>query len=132
MNPQDKSQEEKFLEKKANDYCFFGDTREVFLKRFDKSIANLGNNVLAKSVTWISEQLNPAQKLQDELTCIRGVLKDKGFPIVPQQSNNQGRERSKKGTSPWEQALKWLWETEFDKWQAERNSRVIADACCNN
>jgi predicted NACHT family NTPase len=130
MNSRDKLQEQKcqFLKERATKYDFFSDTREVFLKRFDESNAILGNNALAKSIAWISEPLNPAQKLQDELTCVCKVLENKGCVIVRKQSNKQGRGRFKKGTSPWEQAFKWLWETKFDKWQAERNSRVGADA----
>jgi len=105
-----------FLQEMATQYSFTGDTRTVFLKRFDEREANQENQVLASFISWSRKPENGAQKLQDELKKICSLLEKDGCPI---EKTRRGRQP--KGKSPWEQALKWLWQSKFPEWQQSRN-----------
>jgi phage terminase Nu1 subunit (DNA packaging protein) len=109
-------QQRQFLEAMATHYSFTGDTRTVFLRRFDEVNANQENSVLARFITWSRQAEDGAQKLQDELKKICQVLEKDGCPI-----SKPKRGRQPKGQSPWEQAFKWLWQTQFPEWQQQQN-----------
>ncbi|MBO3461232.1 pentapeptide repeat-containing protein [Aetokthonos hydrillicola Thurmond2011] len=119
MNPSDtQEQHSQFLEAMATQYSFTGDTRTVFLYRFDQANGGKDNTVLARSIDWSRKPEDGAQKLQDELKKICNVLgKKAGCPT--NQPTSKGRKL--KGESPWEQALKWLWETKYPEWQQRQN-----------
>lgn len=117
---QDDLQESKlnFLEEVANQYGFLGKQWDVFLNRFTQDNANKNNRVIAESM-WLGEEIvNREQTFQDHLTGICKVLTKNGSPILI--SNRRGKPR--KGESPWEQAFKWLWNTKFLEWQAQKIS----------
>ncbi|HEY9728739.1 MAG TPA: hypothetical protein V6D50_20000, partial [Chroococcales cyanobacterium] len=105
-----------FLEAMATQYGFTGDTRTVFLSRFDEVNANKENSVLARFITWSRQPEDGTQKLQDELKKICLVLEKDNCPI-----DKPKRGRQPKGKSPWEQAFKWLWQTQFPEWQQRQN-----------
>ncbi|MDP8964714.1 MAG: hypothetical protein M3O33_12160, partial [Cyanobacteriota bacterium] len=109
-------QQRQFLEAMATQYGFTGDTRTVFLSRFDEVNANKENSVLARFITWSRQAEDGTQKLQDELKKICQVLEKDDCPI-----SKPKRGRQPKGKSPWEQALKWLWQTQFPEWQQRQN-----------
>jgi HEAT repeat protein/phage terminase Nu1 subunit (DNA packaging protein) len=109
-------QQRQFLEAMATHYSFTGDTRTVFLHRFDKVNANQENSVLARFITWSRQAEDGTQKLQDELKKICQVLEKDDCPI-----SKPKRGRQPKGESPWEQAFKWLWQTQFPAWQQQQN-----------
>lgn len=102
----------RFLEEMANHYVFTGDTRTVFLTRFDEQNAKKVNIVLVSYIDWSRTPEDGAQKLQDELKKICHVLEKEGCPI---EKTKRGRQP--KGRSPWEQAFKWLWQSKFPEWQ---------------
>ncbi len=109
-------QQRQFLEAMATHYGFTGDTRTVFLTRFDEVNANKENSVLARFITWSRQPEDGTQKLQDELKKICQVLEKDECPI-----SKPKRGRQPKGKSPWEQAFKWLWEEKFPQWQQRQN-----------
>ncbi len=109
-------QQRQFLETMATQYNFTGDTRSVFLFRFDEVNANKENFVLARFITWSRQPEDGTQKLQDELKKICQVLEKDNCPI-----SKPKRGRQPKGQSPWEQAFKWLWQTQFPEWQQRQN-----------
>jgi len=109
-------QQRQFLEAMATQYGFTGDTRTVFLSRFDEVNANKENSVLARFITWSRQAEDGTQKLQDELKKICQVLERDNCPI-----SKPKRGRQPKGKSPWEQAFKWLWKEKFPEWQQRQN-----------
>jgi HEAT repeat protein/phage terminase Nu1 subunit (DNA packaging protein) len=109
-------QQRQFLEAMATQYGFTGDSRTVFLSRFDEVNANKENSVLARFITWSRQAEDGTQKLQDELKKICQVLEKDDCPI-----DKPKRGRQPKGKSPWEQAFKWLWQTQFPEWQQRQN-----------
>ncbi|HEY9797045.1 MAG TPA: HEAT repeat domain-containing protein [Leptolyngbyaceae cyanobacterium] len=109
-------QQRQFLEEMATHYNFTGDTRTVFLSRFDEVKANKENSVLVGFIAWSRQAEDKPQKLQDELKKICQVLAKDECPI---SQSKRGRQR--KGKSPWEQAFKWLWEEKFPQWQQRQN-----------
>jgi HEAT repeat protein len=109
-------QQRQFLEAMATQYGFTGDTRTVFLSRFDEVNANKENSVLARFITWSRQAEDGTQKLQDELKKICKVLQKDNCPI-----SKPKRGRQPKGKSPWEQSFKWLWQSQFPKWQQRQN-----------
>jgi len=109
-------QQRQFLETMATQYGFTGDSRTVFLSRFDEVNANKENSVLARFITWSRQAEDGTQKLQDELKKICQVLEKDDCPI-----DKPKRGRQPKGKSPWEQAFKWLWQTQFPEWQQRQN-----------
>ncbi|WP_208355282.1 NACHT domain-containing protein [Aetokthonos hydrillicola] len=122
MNPSDtQEQHSQFLEAMATQYSFTGDTRTVFLCRFDQANGGKDNTALARSIAWSRTPDDGAQKLQDELKKICNVLQQAGCSI--NQPTSRGRQP--KGNSPWEQALKWLWETKYPEWQQRQNLESI-------
>lgn len=102
----------RFLEEMANHYVFTGDTRTIFLNRFDERNANKENSVLVNFIDWSRKPEDGQQKLQDELKKICQVLEKEGCSI---EKSKRGRQP--KGRSPWEQAFKWLWQSKFPEWQ---------------
>jgi predicted NACHT family NTPase len=109
-------QQRQFLEEMATYYNFTGDTRTVFLSRFDEVNANKENSVLAGFIAWSRQAEDGKQTLQDELKKICQVLEKDDCPI-----SKPKRGRQPKGQSPWEQAFKWLWQTKFSEWQQRQN-----------
>ena len=109
-------QQRQFLETMATQYNFTGDTRTVFLFRFDEVNAKKENSVLARFITWSRQAEDGTQKLQDELKKICQVLERDNCPI-----SKPKRGRQPKGKSPWEQAFKWLWKEKFPEWQQRQN-----------
>ncbi|MBW4495306.1 MAG: HEAT repeat domain-containing protein [Oscillatoria princeps RMCB-10] len=112
--------EAKFLEAMARDRGFAGKTQAVFIQRFSKDNERQENKSLAASV-WPNqdEAVNREQTFQDHLQKICQELALAGCPIV--KSNKPGRRR--KGEEPWNQAFKWLWETEFPNWQPAQKAK---------
>jgi hypothetical protein len=119
-------QQRQFLEEMAKRYNFTGDTRTVFLFRFDPANDSKDNTRLAEAKTdqieWNREPEDKRQKLQDELANICQVLEQHGYPIEKPK-----RGRQPKGKSPWEQASKWLWEKEFPKCQPRQILDVLSE-----
>jgi phage terminase Nu1 subunit (DNA packaging protein) len=119
-------QQRQFLEEMAKRYNFKGDTRTVFLFRFDPANDSKDNTRLAEAETdqieWNREPEDKRQKLQDELANICQVLEQHGYPIEKPK-----RGRQPKGKSPWEQASKWLWEKEFPKCQPRQILDVLSE-----
>ncbi len=109
-------QQRQFLEEMATQYGFTGDTRTVFLSRFDEGNAKKENSVLVGFIAWSRQPEDKPQKLQDELKKICQVLEKDECPI-----SKPKRGRQPKGKSPWEQAFKWLWQTQFPEWQQRQN-----------
>jgi HEAT repeat protein/phage terminase Nu1 subunit (DNA packaging protein) len=109
-------QQRQFLEAMATQYGFTGDTRTVFLSRFDEANSNKENSVLVGFIAWSRQPEDRTQKLQDELKKICQVLEKDNCPI-----DKPKRGRQPKGKSPWEQAFKWLWQTQFPEWQQRQN-----------
>jgi HEAT repeat protein/phage terminase Nu1 subunit (DNA packaging protein) len=109
-------QQRQFLEAMATHYNFTGDTRTVFLSRFDEVNANKENSVLVGFIDWSRQPEDKPQKLQDELKKICQVLEQDNCPI-----SKPKRGRQPKGKSPWEQAFKWLWQEKFPEWQQRQN-----------
>ena len=128
MNSSDNlaKQQRQFLEEMAKRYNFTGDTRTVFLFRFDPANDSKDNTRLAEAETdqieWNREPEDKRQKLQDELANICQVLEQHGYPIEKPK-----RGRQPKGKSPWEQASKWLWEKEFPKCQQRQILDVLSE-----
>ncbi|HEY9795112.1 MAG TPA: HEAT repeat domain-containing protein [Leptolyngbyaceae cyanobacterium] len=128
MNSSDNlaKQQRQFLEEMAKRYNFTGDTRTVFLFRFDPANDSKDNTRLAEAKTdqikWNREPEDKRQKLQDELANICQVLEQHGYPIEKPK-----RGRQPKGKSPWEQASKWLWEKEFPKCQPRQILDVLSE-----
>ena len=123
-----------FLEEIATQYGFTGDTRTVFLSRFDEVNAGKINKVLAGYIEWNTDCEDKAQKLQDELDTICQVLEQKGCTIKRVSADVKKRGRSPKGQSPWEQAFKWLWEEKFPQWQQrhDQNNAVPSEQAQKN
>ena len=109
-------QQRQFLEAMATQYSFTGDTRTVFLSRFDEANSNKENSVLVGFIAWSRQPEDKPQKLQDELKKICQVLEKDNCPI-----SKPKRGRQPKGKSPWEQAFKWLWQSQFPEWQQRQN-----------
>ncbi len=115
MDFQSDPQESKsiFLEEMVNRYSLFTKLRDVFLVRFDEDNAKKTNKALSEAL-WRDEQIaNREQTFQDHLKSICKELEKNGCPIV----NSKGPGQPRKAESPWKQAFKWLWETEFPKWR---------------
>ena len=115
------AQQRQFLEETARGYGFTGDTETTFRGRFDPDNTKKINKVLAGYLAWNKDPLDKAQKLQDELDKICEVLEQDGCVIERLSTGERKRGRSPKGKSPWEQALKWLWEEKFPQWQQRQN-----------
>lgn len=122
MSSQDdlQSQKRQFLNEMATKYGFLGDTREVFLERFDESNANLGTDALANSFEWKSELLHPEQKLKDELrNNIYKVLKSEGCPIEEQGRGSLQRVKvlgNRRSSGCGRQSLKSGWLSKALEW----------------
>ena len=114
-------QQHQFLEETARGYGFTGDTETAFRGRFDPDNTKKINKVLAGYLAWNKEPVDKAQKLQDELDKICEVLEQDGCVIERLSTDQRKRGRQPKGKSPWEQALKWLWEEKFSEWQQRQN-----------
>ena len=110
-------QQSQFLEAMATQYSFTGDTRTVFLARFNQVDLSKDNTVLAGFITWSRKPEDGAQKVQDELKKICDVLEQDGCPI--DKLTKKGRQP--KGKSPWKQACNWLWSIKFSEWQEKQN-----------
>jgi len=79
----------------ATYYNFTGDTRTVFLSRFNEENAKKENFVLARFIAWSRQAEDKSQKLQDEFKKICQVLEKDECPI---SKPKQGRQP--KGKSP--------------------------------
>jgi HEAT repeat protein/energy-coupling factor transporter ATP-binding protein EcfA2 len=97
-----------FLEEIATQYGFTGDTRTVFLSRFDEVNAGKSNEVLARYIEWNKDHTNKKQALQDNLNKIYDVLEQDGCVLG---------QRGRGIKDLWKKALKWLWEEKFPQWQ---------------
>ena len=118
-----------FLEERATHYSFTGETRIVFLLRFDRANASKNRTVLLNNIPWNKQPVNREQKFQDELEQICHVLVQDGCPISKRKPG-----RAPKGQSPWEQAFKWLWEEKFLEWQQkqDQNNAVPSEQAQKN
>jgi PBS lyase HEAT-like repeat len=129
-----KLSQRQFLEEIATHYSFTGDTRTVFLSRFDEVNGGKINKVLATYIEWNADYADKAQKLQDELDTICQVLEQNGCTIKRVSADVKKRGRPPKGQSPWEQVLKWLWEEKFPEWQQrhDQNNAVPSEQTQKN
>ncbi|MBD2627563.1 HEAT repeat domain-containing protein [Trichormus variabilis] len=123
--------EDQFLKAMATQYGFTGDTRAVFLSRFNPDNQSKTNQILISDIDWNKELVNKTQKIQDELNNICEVFKQDDCP-----NEKPKRGRQPKGESPWEQAYKWLWETKLPEWQKTQNQvipseEIQKEAVCN-
>ena len=112
-------QQSQFLNTMATQFNFGGNRFKVFFSRFDKINRPKDNSSLAATIDWSREVVDKRQTFQDELTKICQELEKYGCPIKKSK-----RGRQPKGTSPWEQAYKWLWNIEFKKWQGSQKESV--------
>ncbi|MFL9456012.1 MULTISPECIES: hypothetical protein [Nostocales] len=94
----DNEQQHQFLEAMATRYGFFVDTWSAFLKRFARGNLSKSNASLVQEISWNSDPMNKAQKLQEELQKIYKELEKDGCPRL--LSSNPGR--SSKNQNPWQ------------------------------
>jgi len=117
------TEKQEFLQEFAEECNFYGDTLEIFLKRFEPSKASLTDEILAENyIAWGKKPENPAQKILDELRKnIYPVLKQNGCPLPDSQ-----RGRQPKGYNPKEIVLAWLWQTKFCEWKSQKNQTPVS------